>query len=65
MGLRKPDSQIYRLALDLSQVSAEESCFIDDRAANLEAPAKLGMHTFQIKTLEQLRADLRTVGVAL
>lgn len=65
VGLRKPDSQIYRLALDLSQVSAEESCFIDDRAANLEAPAKLGMHTFQIKTLEQLRADLRTVGVAL
>lgn len=64
VGLRKPDSDIYRVALEITQVPAEACCFIDDRAANLEAPAKMGMHTIQMKSLEQLRADLRSAGVA-
>ena len=58
VGLRKPESGIYRLALEITQVNPEECCFIDDRALNLECAAKLGMRTIQMQTLEQLRGDL-------
>ena len=58
VGLRKPESGIYRLALEITQINPEECCFIDDRALNLECAARLGMRTIQMQTLEQLRGDL-------
>jgi putative hydrolase of the HAD superfamily len=64
VGLRKPESSIYRLAIEITQVGPTACCFIDDRAPNLESPAKLGMHTIQMKTLEQLREDLGKLGVS-
>ena len=63
VGLRKPESGIYRLALEVTQFNPEECCFIDDRAANLECPAKLGMHTILMQTPEQLRKELAKLGV--
>lgn len=63
VGLRKPERDIYRLALETTQVPAEECCFIDDRALNLECAAKMGMHTIQIQSLEQLKADLEKLEV--
>ena len=63
VGLRKPESGIYRLAIEITQIHPEESCFIDDRALNLECAAKLGMHTIQMQGLEQLRSDLGKLGV--
>jgi putative hydrolase of the HAD superfamily len=61
VGLRKPESGIYRLAIEVTQFNPEECCFIDDRAENLESPAKLGMRTIQMQTLEQLREQLAAV----
>jgi putative hydrolase of the HAD superfamily len=63
IGLRKPESGIYQLAIEITQISPEQCCFIDDRAENLECPAKLGMHTIQMQTLDQLRKDLENLGV--
>jgi putative hydrolase of the HAD superfamily len=63
VGLRKPESGIYRLALEITQFNPEDCCFIDDRALNLECAAKLGMRTIQMKTLERLRGDLERSGV--
>jgi putative hydrolase of the HAD superfamily len=63
VGLRKPESGIYRLAIEITQFNPEECCFIDDRAPNLECPAKLGMHTIQMQTPEQLRGELVRLGV--
>jgi putative hydrolase of the HAD superfamily len=63
VGLRKPESGIYRLAIDITQINPEQCCFIDDRALNLECAAKLGMHTIQMQTLEQLREELAKLGV--
>ena len=65
VGLRKPEKDIYRLALETTQIPAVECCFIDDRALNLECAAKLGMQTIEMQTLEQLRADLAKLGVSL
>jgi putative hydrolase of the HAD superfamily len=64
VGLRKPESGIYRLASEITQIDPERCCFIDDRAANLDAPSKLGMHTIQMKTAAQLREDLGKLGIA-
>jgi putative hydrolase of the HAD superfamily len=63
VGLRKPESAIYHLAIEITQVNPEECCFIDDRAANLVGAAKLGMRTIQMQTLEQLRGELGKIGV--
>jgi putative hydrolase of the HAD superfamily len=64
VGLRKPESGIYSLALDVIQIPAEQCCFIDDRALNLECARKLGMHTIEMETLDQLKADLQKLGVS-
>jgi putative hydrolase of the HAD superfamily len=63
VGLRKPERDIYRLALETTQFLGEKCCFIDDRALNLECAAKLGMKTIEMKGVEQLRAELAKLGV--
>ncbi len=63
VGLRKPESGIYRLAIETTQINPVECCFIDDRALNLECAAKLGMRTIQMQTLNQLQEDLGKLGV--
>ena len=63
VGLRKPDGGIYRLALETTQFNPQECVFIDDRRENLEAPAKMGMHTIQMQNVEQLEKDLEKIGV--
>jgi putative hydrolase of the HAD superfamily len=63
VGLRKPEHDIYRLALELTQRDPAECCFIDDRELNLECAAKMGMHTIEMHTLEQLQKDLEKLDV--
>ena len=65
VGLRKPERDIYRLALEVTQMAGEECCFIDDRALNLECAAKLGMQTIEMRGVEELRGDLAKLGVGL
>jgi putative hydrolase of the HAD superfamily len=63
VGMRKPEEGIYRMALELTQTPAEQCCFIDDRALNLESAARLGMHTIEMKGAQQLQEELRKLGV--
>jgi len=63
VGLRKPEKDIYRLALEVTQKAPAQCCFIDDRDLNLESAEKLGMQTIRIQTAEQLRQELRKLGV--
>ncbi len=64
VGLRKPESGIYSLALEITQFDAQECCFIDDRSLNLECAARLGMHTIQMQNIDQLKSDLGNLGVS-
>ena len=64
VGLRKPERDIYRLAIETTQIPAEECCFIDDRSLNLEEAAKLGMKTIEMRTIGDLKADLAKLGVS-
>jgi len=63
VGLRKPEKDIYRLALEVTQKAPAQCCFIDDRDLNLESAEKLGMQTIRMQTAEQLRQELRKLGV--
>ena len=63
VGFRKPERDIYRLALETTQVPAEQCCFIDDRALNLECAAQMGMETIEMQQVEQLRGDLAKLNI--
>jgi len=63
VALRKPDQRIYKLALDLTQHTPEECCFIDDRPPNIDGAAKAGFATVLMKDPQQLRRDLQALGV--
>ena len=63
VGLRKPEEAIYKLALDVAQQAAEQCCFIDDRALNLEVAKRLGMHTVEMHGTDQLWSALQKLGV--
>ncbi len=64
VGLRKPEAGIYKLALEITQKPAEECCFIDDRALNLECAKRLGMQVIQMQGAGQLRTELQKLGVS-
>ena len=63
VGLRKPEKDIYRMALEISQRKPEECVFLDDRSLNLECARHLGMHTIQVQGATQARAELKDLGV--
>lgn len=63
VGLRKPAPEIYRLAINLRQRAPDECCFIDDRPENLQPASLLGMHCIQMKGAENLREELKALGV--
>jgi len=55
---RKPDADIYRIALDIAQVSPQQVIYIDDRAMFVEVAQRLGingiLHTGQKETQKAL-----------
>ena len=63
LGVRKPDAEMYRLALKITQREPEECVFIDDRGLNLECAREMGMHTIRFQSVAQLRNDLARWGV--
>ncbi|MCL4308126.1 MAG: HAD family phosphatase [Candidatus Thermoplasmatota archaeon] len=62
-GRRKPAPEAYRLALDVTQRTPEESLLLDDRRENIEAAARLGLHTLMVQDTGRLREELARMGV--
>lgn len=65
LGIRKPDKEIYQLALQVTQRRPEECLFIDDREVNLECPRELGLTTILFHDASQLRSELIKAGITL
>lgn len=63
VALRKPDPQIYGLAMKLTQRNPDECCFIDDRPENLHPASQSGMHAIRMEGVQKLREDLKTLSV--
>ncbi|MDB5205450.1 MAG: family hydrolase [Flavisolibacter sp.] len=58
VGLRKPDPQIFKLALAVAAIEPHECIYIDDREVLTRAGAKSGMHCWQHKTFEETKKFL-------
>jgi putative hydrolase of the HAD superfamily len=65
VGLRKPDPDIYRLALDVAQTLPDRAVYIEDRAMFVDVAAGLGIHAIQHKDYETTRGELAKLGLEL
>jgi 2-haloacid dehalogenase len=65
VGAMKPDPRIYEEALRRSGLPATACVFVDDRPANVEGAARVGMHALLFQSPERLAAELTRLGVAV
>jgi putative hydrolase of the HAD superfamily len=63
LGVKKPEDDMFRLALDLTQRDPEECLLIDDRELNLECAARLRLQTLHFRNAAQIDKDLHDAGV--
>lgn len=61
--MRKPDAQIWRLALDLAQVAVDEAIYVDDREVFVNVATDLGFTAFQHVSIEQTRRSFQSLGL--
>ena len=61
----KPDPRIYQEALRLSGLPAGACVFVDDRPANVEGAARLGIHAVQFESPTQFANELTRLGVVV
>lgn len=56
--LIKPDKRIYKVLLDRYGLQAEQSVFIDDNAANIQAAGELGFKVILFDNISNVRKQL-------
>jgi len=62
---RKPDADLYHIALDIAQVSPEQVVYIDDRAMFVEVAQGLGIQGIIHRSYEATQKDLGSFGLSL
>jgi len=62
---RKPDPDIYRIALDLTQTPPEQVAYIEDRPMFVEVARGLGLRGIHHTSYEGTRAALAQLGLLL
>ena len=61
--LSKPDAAIFQLALERFGIAAQDTIFLDDLPANVEAARALGLHAVQFEHAAQAADALAALGV--
>lgn len=61
----KPSVEIYRIALERLNVTADEAVFIDDNPKNVAAAETLGIHGIVFESADKLRCDLSDLDVKI
>jgi putative hydrolase of the HAD superfamily len=64
LRLIKPDAAIFRHTIERIGVRPQETLFVDDREANVEAARVVGLRAIRFESTEQLRSDLKEMGFA-
>jgi putative hydrolase of the HAD superfamily len=62
---RKPEPEIYRLALDIAQVNPHEVIYIDDQELFVEVAQSLGINGIHHTNYETTRVALDKVGLSV
>ena len=65
VGLCKPDPRIYRHLLERTGLEAASTVFVDDLSANVAVAEELGMTAIRFRGSDNLRKDLRRLGLPL
>jgi FMN phosphatase YigB (HAD superfamily) len=63
VGCMKPERRIYQVAVERAGVAPEEILFTDDREENIEAAREIGIHAIRFESEDQLRREMRRLGV--
>lgn len=63
VGMRKPDKAIFEKVLNENNLKPEETLFIDDIAANLEAAKELGIQTYLMKSPDTVQDFVKREGL--
>lgn len=58
MGMRKPDTQIFTTILNKHNLLAKNTLFVDDKKANTDAAASLGLHIWNLQVGKEDVVDL-------
>lgn len=58
VGFRKPEKEIYLLALHMACAKPENCILVDDKIKNLQYPQSIGISTILFKSSEQLKRVL-------
>src|SRR3989344_3601422 len=59
----KPETEIYKIALEHLKVDAPRAVFIDDLAEYVQGARAAGMHAIQFHSEEQIKEELAGLGV--
>lgn len=62
---RKPDTDLFRLALDVAQIEPDQVVYIDDRPMFVQVARTLGMHCVHHVTHEKTRDTLAALGLSV
>ena len=62
---RKPDADMFRIALDIAQVQPSEVVYLEDRPMFVEVAQGLGIHGVHHTGVESTRAALEAAGLSI
>jgi len=62
--MRKPDSKIWQLALDLAQMTPDQCIYVDDRQMFVDVAANLGFSAFQHVDIDSTRRKFEELGLS-
>jgi putative hydrolase of the HAD superfamily len=63
--VRKPDPEIYRIALDLAQAAPETVVYLEDRAMFAQIGSEQGLHALLHTDYDSTRTTLAALGLTL
>lgn len=61
VGMRKPNPSVYELILEMNNIKAEETLFIDDTKANTDSAAALGCQVWNLQPGKEDITELFTI----
>ncbi len=64
VGCRKPEPEIFNLALERAGSTPGESLFIDDMQVNVDQARKMGIRTILFSSSEELETELKLLGLS-
>ena len=64
VGYRKPDDDIFRIALNLAGKTQEEIIFIDDDLKKVNQARKIGLNSHHFTSVESLKQKMIELGLS-